>query len=96
MTKENLEKWADESYAGSSQSYEKFNRRASTRLTKSEREEIAQFLALQPTVTLEETARSILKFKTKFMNNFSVLLHALEHTTRILDEMHNGQFYQIF
>ena len=57
VTKENLEKWADESYAGSSQCYEKFNRRASTRLTKSEREDIAQFLALQPTVTLEETAR---------------------------------------
>ena len=72
VTKENLEKWADDCYAGSSQSYEKFNRRASTRLTKSEREEIAQFLAMQPTATLEETARyfSKLFIFTDFYDNF--------------------------
>lgn len=34
--------------------------------------------------------------KKKCYNNFSVFSCTLEHTTRILDAMHNGQFYQIF
>ena len=43
-TKENLEKWADEQYKNSSQSYEKIVRKPRTCLAKAEREEIARFI----------------------------------------------------
>ena len=45
MTKDNVNKWSNEIYRDSTQSYEKFNRKTSIRLSKSEREEIADFIA---------------------------------------------------
>jgi len=56
-TKENLEKWADEQYKNSSQSYEKIVRKPRTCLAKAEREEIARFITKHNTMTLEETAK---------------------------------------
>ena len=45
VTKDNVAKWSQEIYKDSKQSYEKFNRKASIRLSKSEREQISEFIS---------------------------------------------------
>lgn len=46
MTKENKQKWSDPQYKNVSQSYEKFQRKSSIRLSRTEREEIAKYIQL--------------------------------------------------
>lgn len=44
VTKDNKKKWSDPQYKNVSQSYEKFVRKSSIRLSRSEREEIAKYI----------------------------------------------------
>ena len=46
VTKDNISKWSQECYKNSTQSYEKFQRKSSIRLSRSEREEIGEFISL--------------------------------------------------
>lgn len=81
-TKENLEKWADEQYKNSSQSYEKIVRKPRTCLAKAEREEIARFITKHKWVQID----AVWIFDVTY-DAFSTM--TLEETAKIFSEKWN-------